>query len=210
MGSPVSPVVANVYMEFFEHRALTSTGNPARLWRRYVDDTFVILQQSQKEEFLQHINFVDPSILFTTEEAKQDGSLSFLDTLVTPQEEGALTTSVYRKPTHTDLYLQWDSHYNLVCKYSVINTITHRAKAVCFNSKLLGKELQYLYNILSKCKYPKWAIDKVLKQQEDRRTRNRRDHGRNTSQKQQKCHIVIPYSKGLYESYKTICSKYGV
>ena len=64
MESHVSPVVANLYIEFFEHRALTSTVNPPRLWRRYVDDTFVILQQSQKEEFLQHINSVDPSILF--------------------------------------------------------------------------------------------------------------------------------------------------
>ena len=25
-----------------------------------------------------------------------------------------------------------------------------------------------------------------------------------------KCHIVVPYSKGLCESYKTICSKYGI
>ena len=39
------------------------------------------------QEFLQHINCVDPSIQFTTEEAKQDGSMPFLDTLVTPQEE---------------------------------------------------------------------------------------------------------------------------
>ena len=38
MGSPVSPVVANLYMELFEHRALTSTVNPPRLWRRYVGD----------------------------------------------------------------------------------------------------------------------------------------------------------------------------
>ena len=46
VGSPVSPVVENVYMEYFEHRALTSAVNPPRLWKRYVDDTFVILQQS--------------------------------------------------------------------------------------------------------------------------------------------------------------------
>ena len=153
---------------------------------------------------------MDPSILFTIEDAKQDGSMPFLDTLVTPQEDGTLTANVYRKPTHTDLYLQWDSHHNLACKYSVINTITHRAKAVCSNSKLLEEELQHLHEVLSKCKYPKWATDKVLKQEEDRRTRNRRDHGRNTSQMQKKCHIVVPNSKGLCESYKTICSKYEV
>ena len=153
MGSPVSPVVANLYVEYFENRALTSAVNPSRLWKRYVDDTCVIIKQSQKEEFLQHINSVDPSIKFTTEELRQDGSMPFLDTLVTPQEDGTLTTSVYRKPTHTDLYLQWDSHHNLASKYSVINTLTHRVKAVCSNSELLETELKHLQEILGYCKY---------------------------------------------------------
>ena len=140
MCSPMRPVVVNLYMEYIEHRSLTSTVNPPRLWKGYVDDTFVILQQSQKEEFLQHINSVDPIVKVTTEEPKEDGSTPFLDTLVTPQEDGTLTTSVYRKPTQTDFYLQWDSHNNLACKYSVVNTLTHRAKAVCFNSELLKTE----------------------------------------------------------------------
>ena len=79
MGSPVSPVVANLYMEYFEHRTLTSAVNPPRLWKRYVDDTFVMLQQSQKDEFLQHINSVDPSIKSTTEKPRKDVSMPFLD-----------------------------------------------------------------------------------------------------------------------------------
>ena len=66
--------------------------------KRFVDDTFVILQQSKRDEFLQHINSVDPAIQFTTEEPRQDGSMPFLDTLVTPQEDGTLTTRVYGKP----------------------------------------------------------------------------------------------------------------
>ena len=136
--------------------------------------------------------------------------MPFLDTLVTPQDDGTLTTSVYRKPTHTDLYLQWDSHHNLACKYSVINTLTHRAKAVCSNSKLLEEELKYLHEVLHQSKYPQLAINKVLKKQEHKRTRNRRVQGRNTSQTQKKLYIVVPYTKGLCESYKTICSKYGV
>ena len=168
------------------------------------------LRQSHKEEFLQCINSVDPSIIFTTEETRLDGSMPFLDTFIIPQQEGNLTTSVYRKLTHTDLHLQWDSHHNLACKYSVINTLTHRAKAPFFNSLLLTRELKHLQDALAKCKYPKWAFDKVLQKQEHRRTENRRNQGRYTNQTIKKWHIVVPYAQGLCESYKTICSKYGV
>ena len=79
MGSPVSPVLANLYMEFFEERALSTAVNPPWWWKWFVDDTFVILKQDKKEEFLHHINSVDPAIQFTTEEQKQDGSMPFLD-----------------------------------------------------------------------------------------------------------------------------------
>ena len=206
MGSPVSPVLANLYMEFFEDRALSTAVNPPRWWKRFVDDTFVILKKDHKEEFLQHINSVDPSIQFTTEEQKEDGSMPFLDILVTPQEDGTLTSKVYRKPTHTDQYLQWDSHHNLACKYGVINTLTHRAKAVCSNSQLLKEELHHLEGALTKCKYPRWAFQKVLKDQESKK--NKKEE-RNTPI-QKRCHIVVPFTKGLCESYKSICGKYGV
>ena len=152
-GSPVSPIVAKLDMDSFEHRAITSAVNSPRLWKRYADDTFVILQQFDKEEFLQHINSVDPSIIFTTEETRPDGSMPFQDMLITPQQDGTLTISVHKKPTHTNLYIQVDSHHNLACKYSVINTLTHRAKAVCSNSQLITREWKHLQEVITKCKY---------------------------------------------------------
>ena len=99
MGSPISPIIANLYMEDFEARAIQSSPNPPSLWRRFVDDTFVIMKKGHKEEFLQHLNSVDKNIQFTSEEPGPEGALPFLDILIKPDQEGRLHTTVYRKPT---------------------------------------------------------------------------------------------------------------
>ena len=105
MGSPISPIVANLFMEDFEVKAIQSAKNPPKMWKRYVDDTCVILSSASKDEFSQHINNIDPRIQFTSEDSKPDGSIPFLDCLVIPQSDGSIMTTVYRKPTHTDMYL---------------------------------------------------------------------------------------------------------
>ena len=91
-------------------------------------DTFVIQQQAQKQAFLDHINSIDPIIMFTVEGHQQNGAIPFLDTLVTPEADNSLSITMYCKPIHTDQYLQWDSHHNLSTKFSVIGTLTHRSK----------------------------------------------------------------------------------
>ena len=48
MGSPVSLIVANIYMEAFHHRAINTALNPTRIWRRYVDDTFVVISHTRR------------------------------------------------------------------------------------------------------------------------------------------------------------------
>ena len=98
---------------------------------RYVDDTVVIQKEDHKQNFLEHINSVDPAKKFTVEDNKEDGAIPFLDIIVKPKANGRLSITVYRKPTHMDQYLQWDSHHHLSAKSSVINTLIHRAKTVC-------------------------------------------------------------------------------
>ena len=81
---------------------------------------------------------------FTEEDNKEDGSIPFLDTIVKPEADGSLSITVYRKPTHTDQYLQWDSHHHLSAKFSVIQTLSHRASTMCSNPELLQKEKDHL------------------------------------------------------------------
>ena len=123
-----------------------------------MDDTFVIHKEANKQSFLQHINSVDPAIRFTVEDNKEDGSIPFLDTIVKPEADGSLSITVYRKPTHTDQYLQWDSHHHLSAKFNVIQTLSHRASTMCSNPELLQKEKNHLRKALTKCNYPKWAL----------------------------------------------------
>ena len=118
MGSPISPIVANLYMENFELRSLNTSLNPPLMWKRFVDDTFVVMKKAHKEEFLTHLNLVDNNIQFTTEEPGPDGSLQFLDILITPCKDGRLATTVYRKPTNTDQYLHWDSLLKVECSWN--------------------------------------------------------------------------------------------
>ena len=143
MGSPVSSMVANLYMEHFERTALTIAPTP-RLWMRYMDDTFVIQQGEHKQNFLEHINTVDPAIRFKVDSNQQDGAIPFLDTIIKPKADNSLSLTVYTKPMHTDQYLQWDSHHYLVAKYSFISTLTHRARTVCTKPELLNQEIQHL------------------------------------------------------------------
>ena len=170
---------------------------------------------------------MDTAIKFTIE---GNSAIPFLDTLVKPEVDNTLSLTIYRKPIHTDQYLQWDSHHNLAAKYSVISTLTHRARTVCTKPELLNREIQHLRKALTKCKYPKWALDTVERKfinrnqeggnmrnnqgetsEEDSKNPSSNTTGRDsTKEKYNKGHIVIPYTQGLGASIKMICRKYGI
>ena len=90
-----------------------------------MDDTFTILDHENVDDFLQHLNKQQPSIRFTMETEK-DNKLAFLDTAVLREPDGRLTTSVYRKPTHTDQYLAYDSHQPQSVKRGIVKCLYER------------------------------------------------------------------------------------
>ena len=77
-----------------------------RFWKRYVDDTCTALHPDQLPAFHRHLNSIEASIQFTLE-PDENGKLAFLDTVIAHHPDGSLSTTVHRKATHTDKYLDF-------------------------------------------------------------------------------------------------------
>ena len=129
MGSPVSPIVANIFMQDLETKAVQYSEFIPKIWYRYVDDTFVIIEKQHEDYFFEHINLINPSIQFT-KELESDHKLPFLDVLIHRDISGTLNTTVYRKPTHTNQYLNFESNHPLSTRIGVARTLFDRASQI--------------------------------------------------------------------------------
>ena len=147
MGSPVSAVIANLYIESFEEQAIIPLSYEPRIWKRCVCDTFTILDRENVDDFLQHLNNQQPSICFTIETEK-DSKLAFLDTAVLREPDGRLTTSVYRKPTHTDQHLVHDSQHPQSVKRGIVKCLYERAKGLVTKPSVIFEEKKHLSSVL--------------------------------------------------------------
>lgn len=117
MGSPLSPIAFNIFMEWLEHEAIhTAPINcKPRFWKRYVDDVLEIIRVGEVDNLTQHLNTIDPtnSVKFT-HEPEQDGRIPFLDTLSIRKPDGSTKLCIYRKKTHLiSIY-----SFNLITRYT--------------------------------------------------------------------------------------------
>ena len=150
--------------------------------------------QINKGSWSTSTQLIHPSNLLVGETIS-DSSMPFLDTIVSPQVDGTFTTSVYRKPTHSDLYLQLDSHHNSASKYSVINTFMHRVRAVFYTPQLLKEELHHL-------EVDKLAINEVLSKQEDKKKSTNKRQIQTAPHSEKRWHIVMIYYKDFVKVTK--------
>ena len=177
---------------------------PPRLWLRFVDDTFVVLERSELENFFQHINAIDENIKFTQELCK-DNTLAFLDCLITVNSDGSLSSKVYRKPTHTDHYLQFGSHHPLIHKLGVVRTLHYRADTIISGSEEIAKEKDHIKSSLKNCEYPDWAFLKATKKKGQEQHQLNSQSGRSV-----KTRVTIPFVSGISERVKKHLKAYGI
>ena len=161
MGSPLGASMANIFVGFYEKVLFQKTSHPF-CYFRYVDDTFVMIRsKADAISFFNLLNSLHPSLRFTME-SENNGCLSFLDVFVQRSlEEGKFLTRIYRKPTFTGLYINWDSFAPRSRKINLIKTLTHRALKIC-SAPFLTAELEYITDVLIKNGYPKYIVTDTI------------------------------------------------
>ena len=79
--------------------------------------------------------------------------LPFLDT-VTTRSNGKVEVDIYRKPTHTDINLHYDSHHPMQHKLSVLKTLLDRAEKIPSSNKGKRRERKHVFKVLRDNGYP--------------------------------------------------------
>ena len=150
--------------------------------------------------FLQHLNSQQPSIRFTME-IEKDNTIPSLDTSVSRDSDGHLAISVYRKPTHTDQYLAYDSHHRQSVKRGIVKCLYDRAKHLTTKPSVISEEKKHLSSVLVSNGYPSLFIKKLTK---TRPTANKEPT------QEFKSTAVLPYIKGVSEVLRRSLQQQGV
>lgn len=113
MNRQKSPVIANYFMEVFEHIILEKASFKPSVFYRYVDDTFVVWHYGRLklDDFLGFLISFHQNICFIME-VEAAGQLPFGDILVYQKSDGSLGLQVDQKRAHTDLYLNEKKKYH--------------------------------------------------------------------------------------------------
>ena len=164
MGGPLAPSLANVFLAVLENEMLdraqfNCTFSP-KLFLRYVDDCFALFDNLEHaSRFLDRLNLLHPSIKFTMERCSD--SMPFLDVNV-KIECNSFITSVFRKATHTGVFLNFLAVAPLAWKKGLILCLLHRAKMICSSTTMFYSEVSNLREMFIANAYPVKFIDNVI------------------------------------------------
>ena len=149
-------------MTELEIEMIPSLGNYLQNWKRFVDDTFAFVLLDKIEYIMNQLNSFDENIQFTFE-MEEENKLAFVDVMVIRNTNDTINTPVYRKPTNTDIYINWHSHSPLQLKKTIANILIQRAIKICSDKKFLDEELDIIkHNLCEVNDYPRKFVKNII------------------------------------------------
>ena len=143
MGSPLAPVLANLFLGYHENMWLKNYQNlSVPFYRRYVDGTFCVFNtENEAKLFFNFVNSQHPSIKFTMEKETNE-ILAFLDVCIDNNDPSCLKTLTYKKKAFTRLLTNFFSFTPFSYKVGVIRTLvdkTYKINLLYFHSTMTSK-----------------------------------------------------------------------
>ena len=164
MGSPLGPVIANVFMVALENDLVPKISEKIGLWQRFVDDTFTFIKEKEVENVKSILNSFHEDIQFT-HEIEKHCNIAFLDVSVTRKRDGTFLTSVHRKSTDTNIYMNWNSFAPRSWKIGTLKGLFRRAFLICSNKRALDSEIMHLKSVFTGINgYPSKIVHNTLNQ----------------------------------------------
>ena len=160
MGSPASVVIAQIVMQNIE-RQINDKTTEFLFWYRFVDDVLTCILYDKHDPSLNTINSINDNIQFTSE-IEKNSHISFLYLDIKRSPAGILKCRIYRKDTHTNKYLSYDSYHPVSHKESVINSLLHRTHTLC-DEAFRNEVIQIINSALTMNGYPKPKLKKMNK-----------------------------------------------
>jgi len=165
MGSPLGPLFANIFLSHYESQWLENSPVKPLLYKRYVDDTLWLLPENSDIAVLMHyMNSRHNSMRFTYESEKNN-CINFIGLTIChdiAQDNHKYITSVYRKPTSTSLFTNFNSFTPLSYRLSVFKSLIYRAYKLCSNWKLFHDEITLVRSMLLRNAYPSRLLDSII------------------------------------------------
>ena len=165
MGSPLGPTLANFFLAHYEKKFMSENlESKPLLYLRYVDDIFCVFKDKENiQKFLNFLNNIHPNLKFTFEVGEE--FLPFLDTKIElPNNINEnINCKIYRKPTNTDVIINYNAFCPSKWKTGVMLCFLNRAYNVCNSWNLFDEEVNNLLSIFSKNGYPKSFFDNCVK-----------------------------------------------
>lgn len=159
MGNCLSPILANIYMEFYETRIANQLINETKIWIRYVDDCFALIPENMNINYLlQQFNNLHNKIQFTVEN-EENKTLPFLDVTVIRGDH--FKYKIYRKQTNNNLVINNFSQHRESIKHSALISMFLRALRIC-SPEFIDEEYVNISNIGKLNHFSDWSMEICL------------------------------------------------
>eukprot|EP01026_Neomeris_dumetosa_P036576 TRINITY_DN29544_c0_g1_i1.p1 TRINITY_DN29544_c0_g1~~TRINITY_DN29544_c0_g1_i1.p1 ORF type:complete len:491 (+),score=17.83 TRINITY_DN29544_c0_g1_i1:2-1474(+) len=224
MGKPSSPALSNLFMEKTEKQIFKSCKCLPRIWQRYQDDIFIVVDRNKIEQLLKELNQIHRDIKFIFE-TEENGQLNFLDVSLIRAEGGQIKTKVFRRFGKENFRtLDFESYHEHCTKKGTAKSLFIQAKNYSSDDKDAVSERKNVRQILKTSNYPQKLINQLEKQAKEHRKKkssksikklniNELHVGSiekwNGSKKEKQPIIQLPYIDTLNQSFRKTGQKYG-